>query len=105
MPNPSTQAMLDAFDIAIRHTNNLHYLHTHYPHLLPPNLLAQARELADFNTHLQSSSTVSPPPTSNPTTMRGTMNFERKVEEMKPSKRYVFFSTGFYLVPTGEVLL
>ena len=37
----------------------------------------------DANVRVQSSSTVSPPST----TMRSTRSFERKVEEMKPSKR------------------
>ena len=37
---------------------------------------------------LQSSSTVSPPSSN---TMRGAQSFEKKVEEMRPSKRYAHF--------------
>lgn len=42
-----------------------------------------AANAADY---LQSSSTVSPPHLSN--NMRGSQSFEKKVEEMRPSKRY-----------------
>ena len=54
-------------------------------------MLIVSDTIRSINRHqLQSSSTISPPPpppaVSN--NMRGTQGFERKMEEMKPSKRY-----------------